>query len=317
MRVEDLQAAKKRTFYFIGVTTEKSSIMKVFPKWAEHLGLGDVAIVGVDCALHDTPERYRRAVSFIANDRLSVGALVTTHKLDILGAARPLFDYLDPYADLLGEISCISKRGKRLCGHAKDPISSGLALESFVEEGYWERTGADLCLLGAGGSSLALTTYLMMKGFVKDQPRRIYVTNRSEKRLDEMRSIHRRVNPGLHVEYILATDQETADGVVGSLAPGSLVVNATGLGKDAPGSPVSSSCPFPERGLVWEFNYRGELDFLKQAKARETELGLTVEDGWTYFIHGWTRVIAEVFDIEIPVRGPAFDELVRIAASVR
>ena len=34
--------AMRPTFYFIGVTTAQSSIMKVFPAWAEYLGLGDV-----------------------------------------------------------------------------------------------------------------------------------------------------------------------------------------------------------------------------------------------------------------------------------
>ena len=29
------------------------------------------------------------------------------------------------------------------------------------------------------------------------------------------------------------------------------------------------------------------------------DLNLTIEDGWTYFIHGWTQVIAEVFHIDI------------------
>jgi hypothetical protein len=42
-----------------------------------------------------------------------------------------------------------------------------------------------------------------------------------------------------------------------------------------------------------------------------------VVDGWVYFIHGWTQVIAEVFDIEIAASGPAFDELAAIAESVR
>ena len=31
--------ATRPTLYFIGVTTAKSSIMKVFPVWADHLGL--------------------------------------------------------------------------------------------------------------------------------------------------------------------------------------------------------------------------------------------------------------------------------------
>jgi hypothetical protein len=44
---------------------------------------------------------------------------------------------------------------------------------------------------------------------------------------------------------------------------------------------------------------------------------LTIEDGWVYFIHGWTRVIAEVFHLDIPTSGPVFDELSQIAAKAR
>jgi hypothetical protein len=36
-----------------------------------------------------------------------------------------------------------------------------------------------------------------------------------------------------------------------------------------------------------------------------------------YFLHGWTRVIAEVFSIEIPTSGPVFDELSRLADQAR
>ena len=51
--------ATRPTFYFIGVTTGQSSIMKVFPAWAEYLGLGDVEIKGIDFPVHDMPENYR------------------------------------------------------------------------------------------------------------------------------------------------------------------------------------------------------------------------------------------------------------------
>jgi shikimate 5-dehydrogenase len=71
------------TMYFIGVTTGKSSIMTVFPRWAEHLGLRGAVIRGIDCKWHDRPEVYRRAVEFIKHDPLSLGALVTTHKIDL------------------------------------------------------------------------------------------------------------------------------------------------------------------------------------------------------------------------------------------
>ena len=57
--------------------------------------------------------------------------------------------------------------------------------------------------------------------------------------------------------------------------------------------------------------------FLEQARAQQNARHLQIEDGWIYFIHGWTRVIAEVFHIDIPTSGPRFDEMSRIAASVR
>ena len=93
-------------------------------------------------------------------------------------------------------------------------------------------------------------------------------------------------------------------------------MNATGAGKDTPGSPITDAAIFPERGTVWEFNYRGELAFLQQARAQQAARRLQIADGWTYFLHGWTRVMADVFDRDIPTRGPLFEELGRIAATV-
>ena len=89
------------------------------------------------------------------------------------------------------------------------------------------------------------------------------------------------------------------------------------MGKDTPGSPLTDQVVFPRKGTVWDFNYRGELLFLQQAFGQEPELNLTVEDGWTYFVHGWTRAISEVFQIDIPTEGSIFEELSRIAARLR
>jgi shikimate 5-dehydrogenase len=77
---------------------------------------------------------------------------------------------------------------------------------------------------------------------------------------------------------------------------------------------LSNAAVFPERAVVWDLNYRGDLIFLDQARAQESTRKLQIEDGWTYFIYGWTRVIAEVFHVEIPVSGPGFNEISRIAA---
>ena len=317
MNPNELHRADRATFYFIGVTTGKSSIMKVFPKWATHLGLGDCPIKGIDCKWHDAPAVYRQVVSFLKNDPLSLGALVTTHKIDLLDACRDLFEELDPYAKLLGEISSISKRGGRLHGHAKDPITSGLAMEAFLDGGHLRKTGAAVCILGAGGSSLAFTTYFMRIVPPEHRPARIVVTNRSAPRLEAMKRVHAQINPGIEVEYHHCPRAEDNDQIVNRLPNGSLVANATGLGKDAPGSPVTEAARFPQGGFAWDFNYRGDLVFLAQARAQEQARKLRVEDGWVYFVHGWTRVIAEVFDIDIPTSGPKFDELSRIAAEAR
>jgi shikimate 5-dehydrogenase len=157
----------------------------------------------------------------------------------------------------------------------------------------------------------------MKQKCLAERPARIVVTNRSAPRLQEMKKVHQMINPGIAMEYVLAPSAADNDKVVSRLPPSSLVVNATGLGKDAPGSPLTDAVVFPENGLVWEYNYRGELVFLDQARAQAKSRKLFIEDGWTYFIHGWTRVIAEVFHINIPASGPGFDELSRIAASVR
>ena len=310
-------AAAKPTMYFIGVTTHRSSIMKVFPRWAEFLGLGDVVIRGMNLRWHDEPENYRKAVAFIRQDPLSRGALVTTHKIDLLEACRDRFDRLDSFAELMGEISSISKDGGQLVGHAKDPITSGLALEAFLPERHWQRTGAEALVLGAGGSAIAVTWHMMQKEFGSNRPSRIVITNRSTPRLEEIRRFHERIGADIPLEYHHTPSPELTDAIMERLPPHSLVINATGLGKDAPGSPLTDRATWPREGFAWDFNYRGDLVFLDQARAQQEEKNLRIEDGWIYFIHGWTRVIAEVFHIDIPTSGRKFDELSRIAGGAR
>ncbi len=307
------QPATEPTFYFIGVTTGKSSIMRVFPAWARHLGLGGAVIKGIDFPLHADPAAYREAVAFIKEDPLSLGALVTTHKIDLFKAARDLFDVVDPHARLMGETSCLSKRDGKLICHAKDPISSGLAIDGFVRPGYFAETSAEVMSMGAGGSTIALTWHLMRKERAADVPSRIVVTNRSRPRLDEIAHIHASLGSSVPVDYVLAGDPTLNDKAMAALKPGSLVINATGLGKDAPGSPITDAGIFPQGGIAWDLNYRGDLVFLDQARRQQSERKLHVEDGWTYFIHGWTQVIAEVFAIDIPTSGPDFDAISRIA----
>ena len=304
------------TFYFIGVTTGKSSIMRVFPRWAADLGHGNTAMEGVDLKIHDTRDAYRAAVAQIKYDPLSLGSLVTTHKIDLYEAAGDMFDSLDRYATLCGEISCISKdENGKLAGHAKDPLTAGMTLDSILGDGYFGRTGGGVLCFGAGGAAAATLLHLIDKKLQGDRPRIFTVVNRSPARLERLKFMVSKCATDINIEYICQNDALKNDALVEALPEGSLVINGTGMGKDIPGSPVTDDVAYPINGVVWEFNYRGELPFLHQAQSQATARRLNVQDGWVYFLRGWTEVIAQVFHIEMT---PAlFDRLAALADSIR
>lgn len=300
--------------YFIGVSTTKSSINTVFPLWAERLGLGDCCLQGIDFKLHDDPAQYRSAVDFIKADPLSLGGLVTTHKMDLCAACEDQFDVIDPLSSAMREVSSLYKRDGKLCARAADPWTVGYSLDAFLPSQHW-RSGAEAFILGAGGSAVALAWHLSKPEYGEDRPARIHVANRSTPRLEHLRDLYASWGTDIPLVCHHVPDAALADVAMRSLPPGSLVVNATGLGKDAPGSPLTDAAVFPERGLAWEFNYRGDLVFLDQATAQAPSRALKIEDGWVYFLHGWTRVMADVFNTEIPTHGPLFEELGEIAAT--
>jgi shikimate dehydrogenase len=303
------------TFYFMGVTTAKSSIMKVFPLWAEALARPDVVIEGVDLKLHDEPEAYRQAVAQVKYDSLSLGGLVTTHKIDVLEAARDMFDVLHSSARITGEVSCISKRDGQLVGHAKDPLTSGLSLDAVLGEDFFGRTGGHVLNFGAGGSGKAIALHLIEKEKPGDRPERFIMVNRSQPRLDKFREMVESLETDIEFEHVRNEDPARNDQIMAGLPAGSVVINSTGMGKDRPGSPVTDQGLFPRDGVAWEINYRGELDFWHQAMWQQESRGVTVEDGWLYFLHGWTQHIAEVLHIDMD--SETFDRLAALAADLR
>lgn len=312
---DTLVPAKRPTFYFVGVSTGQSSIRRVFPEWARELDLGQVDFVGIDMPLHAPSADYRKVVEFFREDAHSLGALVTTHKLDLYHAAADLFDEADPLTVLMDEVSCISKRGGRLRAHAKDPITAGFAIDAILPPAAWKNRSA--FVMGAGGSAIAIAWHLTQVDRAGDLPAEIVVSNRSEGRLTSLRDVYAQFDTEVPLRVETAATTSVNDSVLAGMPDGSFIVNATGLGKDAPGSPLSGSAQFPSESVAWDLNYRGDLVFLDQARAQEVSRGVKIEDGWIYFIHGWTSVIAEVFDLDIPTSGPGFDRLSEIARDVR
>ena len=279
---------------FIGVSTSGSSIFELFPHWAAILGI-EASLEGYDIPLGADPEAFRAAVAYLTEDSRRLGALVTAHKVDVYEHAGDLFDELDANARLCREVSCISKRDSALVGHAKDPITAGRTLAEFLAPDHWA-SGAHVLCLGAGGAGTAIAVHLLGRG---DGPRHLLASDTDPGRLETLRLVldHLGVLPRVQLEHVRSTDE--SDVLLERLPPGSLVVNATGLGKDAPGSPISDDATFPERGVVWELNYRGELRFLRQARHQQEARRLEIHDGWRYFLHGWSEVIAEVFHLEL------------------
>lgn len=312
-RATELPAPTRSTLYFVGVTTGGSSIMKLFPRWSEALGLS-AEIRGYDVPLAAPAEPYARIVDHIARHEHALGALVTTHKIDLYRAASDRFDELDRYARTCREISCISKRDGRLIGHAKDPITSGLALAAFLPADHFVASDAEVLILGAGGAAVAISVHLASLPNAR-RPRRMTFVDRDEGRLAHLRALHDELAAGIDLSFVLNDDPRENGALMEELPDGSLVVNATGMGKDLPGSPVTDEARFPRDGYAWELNYRGDLDFLKQARRQRDGRGLHVEDGWVYFLHGWTQVIAEVFDR--PMDEATFERLAAIAAETR
>ena len=298
---------------FVGVTTGSSSIMKVFPLWADILGLPTRTLIGHDLPMDATPQQYRALVEQIRDDPHHRGALVTTHKMNVYAAASDLFGELDPFAVSCSEISSIAKRGSGLSGRAKDPITVDLALNDFLPDGYFATTGAEVVILGAGGSGTALSWALSERG---NAPARVTVTALDDESLEHLREVHRRhgTRDDL-IEYVRTDSPADAASIVAAAPAGSLIVNATGLGKDRPGSPLPDDVIFPTGAYVWEFNYRGSLEFLHQGRAQQADRGLHVIDGWRYFIHGWSQVVADVF--ELTLTPEVVEQLAEAAEGVR
>lgn len=318
---------------FVGVDTAGSSIQRIFPLWAEYLGLPSTELRGFDIPLGADDDAYRKVVAAIRDDPDQAGALVTTHKMRVFQAAGDMFDCIGDFAAACGEISSIGKTedgesapgeaNTLLRGEAKDPITAGLALCEIVDDDYFGRTGAELICLGVGGAGLALSWYLAGR---IDRPRRIVLAGIRPEEIAGARAVHERGRlDTTGIEYRLLGTRRDGDSVgdpsreaaelVAAAPAGSVIVNATGLGKDRPGSPLPDDVVFPECAVIWEFNYRGSLEFYNHALTQQHDRSLIVVDGWRYFIHGWTQVISDVFSVDMPP--DLVEELAALAGSAR
>ena len=313
---DTLVPADQPTLYFLGVSTGSSSIQRVFPRWAQALGLDGAVLRGIDMPVGAPREDARRIIEFLRDDELGVGMQITTHKISVGTAARDLFAKLRPLATLMGEVSCVTKGPDGLHGFAKDPVAGALALDAIVPTGYWA-SGAHAVVLGAGGAGTALTWCLVREERGLERPGRLVVTDTDGGRLEHLASIARQVGGDVPLELVRVASTDETDAVLATQPAGSLIINATGLGKDLPGSPIGEDALLPQGSIAWDLNYRGDLKFLDTAHRQSVERSVQVEDGWTYFVHGWLQAVKEVFQVDVPTSGPEFDRLSDLARAAR
>lgn len=300
---------------FVGVTTGGSLINRLFPVWAEIMGIAPARLEGLDLPLDVTPDRVCAAIRRIAEDRAVRGALVTTHKIAVYRHARHLFSEFDRDADRLGEVSAVAKTPAGLAGHAMDMVTAGLALDRIVGRRHWcDHPAAEALILGSGGAGMALSAHLAERPR-EERPAAIVLCDVDAQTLAHARASLEAIAGDGAAAFHEVRGTEDSDRLMATLPPRSLVVNATGLGKDRPGSPISDTAPFPDHGIAWEFNYRGPRRFLEQAETQRDEHDLTVADGWTYFLYGWAHVIAEIFGVDLDE--PLFTRLERAAWRVK
>lgn len=287
-------------FYFIGVTTKQSAITHILPMWSQALGI-ELDLTGIDLPINAAAAQYQRAILDIKNNSKALGAVITTHKLKIFEHGAHLFDDLDELTRLLKEICVITKQGSHLVGLASpDCLSSTFSLKNMLAKNHWRKYSSNVLCFGAGGVARSIVLSLLydfesnapLSHRCYTAPKKILLVDNDQQQLKAISSLLDPLKESTEIEYIHQTNAIDNDLLLANLPIGSLIINATGMGKDIPGSPLTDQAPFPPQSVVWDLNYRGERSFLQQAKSKELKLELKIHDGWLCFLHGWTQAIS-------------------------
>ena len=283
---------------FVGVTTGSSLVHRAMPAWQPLLA-SPCGLRGVDISLGADDGTYVRLLGDLLRDESVAGAVVTTHKARMFRAGRELFARLDPVALACEEVNAVRRTGGGLHGWARDPVSAGR-----VADRIWPDAEGQVICLGAGGTAVALARHLLTT-----RPRlRFACADQDPAAVGHLARLAARPVAG----YVGTGHW---DDLVSTAPPGSLIVNATGMGKDRPGAPITSRARFPPRSVIWELNYRGDLKFLSQARLQARGRQLQVHDGWQLFCHGWAAALTPI--LGLPDDDALGDQFAEAAQSLR
>ena len=284
---------------FLGVRTASSWVHRVFGGWSACLDT-PLSLEAEDLPLRSSVDAYRDFVERLRDGypRLR-GALITSHKAAVYQLAGGLFDKLTEVSRRLHEVGMVYWRNGEFIGDANDPLSTlHVARRLLSSNPSWLRSSRCALILGGGGAGVALANTLVSNDELGCT--RVTIAEVDAGRATELRTLVSEWQPAIPVDVIHTKGQ--SDMLVSSAGEGGLIANATGLGKDAAGSPISPQTTFPAGSIVWDFNYRfveqATPTFLEVARMQELEQRLTLEDGWDYFIWGWCGVMSNVVNLE-------------------
>ena len=302
-----------RRVLFLGVTTSESSVHRAFPAWMDAFGLGGrVTLEGVDLPIGAPAAGYAAFVDRVRGDASIAGAVVTTHKAALFEACEGRFDAVTGLAAMLREVGGISRAGGTLTADAPDARSVARVAAHLLTDARWVAGPRRAVILGAGGAGLSLA-YGLCDGPPEIAARSIVMTDVDPARVDAARAVASRWrrSTALVVDHARAGAN---DSLIRGAPEGTLIVNASGVGKDRPGSPLAADVLLPRQSIYWDFNYRGTLELLRSARAQADERDLLVADGADYLVRGWLEALCFVLG-----RAPtepllrAFDVAVRAA----
>ncbi|WP_158691059.1 hypothetical protein [Streptomyces sp. 351MFTsu5.1] len=285
---------------FLGVNSQGSAALFNFPRWMHALGF-TAQLEAVDLPVGSSSAEIRKTISRISQDSEIRGAIVTTHKISVHEYGRDMIHILAPQSQALGEVGLLRRAADgTLQGYAHDVESMAHALEDLFRTPWPGVENRDVFIIGAGGAGTALA--YVLSSLNSEQPVTVTVADNDLRRVEILRA---KLANWVDGRLVTVTEMSCHSEFIENMNFGSIIVNASGSGKDWPGNPLSSAVKFPRGAVLWDLNYRflpqSEPTFLETGLRQAASRQLRLLDGWNLFLWSWAVALNALFDLHDPI----------------
>jgi shikimate dehydrogenase len=283
----------KRKIVFLGASASRSHVHAYFPHWASILG-EDATISSYELPIGAPPDAYSEFGEFLLRDAENIGCVITNHKLDAYRLCLDFHFPLEPTSRALEVVSCMRRANGSLIGNAEEVQAVDRAIQTIC----WRRDGgqfSEVIIFGAGGAGRALA-YSIARRVHIHHIAKITVTDTNPHRIADLARLANDWATRIPIRAALVGHGTTNDDIVEAAISPALIINATGLGKDFEGSPVSSSLVFPTGSTLWDLNYRGDLEYLAHGRAQSD---VSTHSGFELFVSSWIEALSYIFAVPV------------------